>query len=322
MNFVKWAAVAVMCAVSSWAYAGVGRKGNNGVQRGDFVLEHRFGIVAESDDRLAVMFANRLQSFLEGKGVAAVGLSSGMASRNIVARTVSREGDVHFCSVDVDKGMVVVEFTSAEAMNWAYSALTDSYTDTKGFFKRSSGKGDRRFAAMETTMSTAVAEQRSDVIDLVALPVDVEAVKRRLGQALSEGCATVYAVMLNRSGWKMESRTMRLVNPDDVQPAGECYSFAQIEQIRLAADKMGIELVAVIDVSSPDNKAFKSFTGHDIHSTEGVRFTRALVREFCYSTGFKNICLGAESEDETIKRRFIKPVEDEVVRSGREVVKF
>lgn len=322
MNFVKWAAVAVMCAVSSWAYAGVGRKGNNGVQRGDFVLEHRFGIVAESDDRLAVMFASRLQSFLEGKGVAAVGLSSGMASRNIVVRTVSREGDVHFCSVDVDKGMVVVEFTSAEAMNWAYSALTDSYTDTKGLFKRSSGKGDRRFAAMETTMSTAVAEQRSDVIDLVALPVDVEAVKRRLGQALSEGCSTVYAVMLNKSGWKIESRTMRLVNPDDVQPAGECYSFAQIEQIRLAADKMGIELVAVIDVSSPDNKAFKSFTGHDIHSTEGVRFTRALVREFCYGTGFKNICLGAENEDETIKRRFIKPVEDEVVRSGGEVVKF
>ncbi len=322
MNFVKWAAVAAMCVVSSWAYAGAGRKGNGVSQRGDFVLEHRFGIVAESDDRLAVMFANRLQSFLEGKGVAAVGLSSGMASRNIVARTVAVEGNDHFCSVDVDKGMVVVEFSSAESMGWAYVALTESYTDTKGLFKRAAGKGDRRFAAMETTVSAAVAEQRPDVIDLVALPVDAEVVKQRLEQALSAGSATVYMEILNKNGWKIESRTMKLVNPDDMQPAGACYSFAQIEQIRQAADKMGMELVPVIDVSSADNKAFERFTGHDIHSTEGVRFTRAFVREFCYNTGFRGICLGAENEDETIKRRFIKPVADEVVRAGREVIEF
>lgn len=287
------------------------------VNASEFSLEKSFSIVVSPDDAVAQAFAAKLQLFLEMRGITTFGFSNFAAARNITASTVDNIKGGGSYSINVGKDLVTVNFTSSASMNEAYAALVARYTDKKGFFKRLTRKNNRRFASEETeAVGTASVSERADVIDLVSQSVDCETVKARLNKASAAGVTTVYMVFMNDKGWKMNSSAMSLVNPEAPVPAGRCYSYSQVREIKSAADNMGMKIVPVIDIATAENPAFESFTGHPVHSTEGVRFTRALVKEFCRNTGFGTVCLGDDPGDETVARRFIEPVVAEIELAG------
>ena len=283
----------------------------------EFGLEKRFSIVTSPNDAVAQAFADKLRIFLQRSGVADFDLSNFASSRNIMAASVdSIKGGGNY-SVDVSKNLITVNFTSPSGMNGAYSALTAGYTDRVGLIKRLANKRYRRFTKVEHSGRQSVsASERIDIIDLLAHDVDCQAVKGRLHDASSAGATTVYMIFMNEKGWRIESPVMSLINPDDLPPAGDGYSYPQIREIKSTADNLGLKIVPVIDIATAYNPAFEQFTGHAIHSTEGLRFSRALAKEFCSNSGFPTLCLGKEPEDKAAVRRFIEPVAAEIEAIG------
>ncbi len=287
------------------------------VNSSEFSLEKNFSIVVSPDDAVAQAFAAKLQLFLEMRGITTFGFSNFAASRNITASTVDNIKGGGSYSITVSKDLVTVNFTSPASMNEAYTALVAGYTDKTGFFKKLTRKNNRRFVNAGTVaVSEPESSDKADVIDLVSQSVDCETVKSRLSKASAAGVTTVYMVFMNDKGWTVNSSAMSLVNPEAAVPAGYCYSYSQVRDIKSAADNMGMKIVPVIDIATAENPAFESFTGHCVHSTEGVRFTRALVKEFCRNTGFATVCLGDDPGDETVARRFIEPVVAEIELMG------
>ena len=324
MNLFKRFAAALIVLISADVYAGEPFAAISGIWdkmpfagTTEFSLEKDFSIVVSPDDAVAQAFAAKLQLFLEMRGITAFGFSNFAAARNITASTVDSVKGGGTYSICVGKNLVTVNFTSPAAMNEAYTALIAGYTDKTGFFKRLTRKNNRRFVKADEVPSKApVTADRADVVDLMSQSVDCETVKARLHKASTAGVTTVYMVFMNDKGWKINSSAMSLVNPDAAAPAGHCYSYSQVRDIKNTADNLGMKIVPVIDIATAENPAFEGFTGHPVHSTEGVRFTRAMVREFCLNTGFGTVCLGDDPDDETVARRFIEPVVAEIEHAG------
>ncbi len=310
-----------MVLVSAEVYAGVPSAAGSGVWSkmpfvggADFSLEKSFSIVVSPDDAVAQAFAAKLQLFLEMRGITTFGFSNFAASRNITASTVESVKGGGSYSIRVEKDLVTVNFTSPATMNEAYAALIAGYNDKTGFFKRMMRKNNRRFTSVDAVPTDISTADRADVIDLMSQGIDCEAVKARLHKASAAGVNTVYMVFMNDKGWKIDSRAMSLVNPE--ASVERRYSYSQVRDIKSAADNMGMKIVPVIDIATAENPVFESFTGHPVHSTEGVRFTRAMVKEFCANTGFGTVCLGDDPGDETVARRFIEPVVVEIEQLG------
>lgn len=331
MNFIKRLATALLLFAATTTNAaepaifnGLFNK-NKSSHIADFDLEKPFNIVVAPGDGPAQAFAKKMQTFLETKGVRTSKISNAASERNMVVSTVGSINNVFsdIYYINTGKNTIVVNFTTPEAMNWSFVALSSAYNDKPTFFKKLFHKGARRFLAMSVVSDKGFEmADRVDVINLTAGVADVESVKTKLHKASAAGASTVYMVFFDAKGWSVNSPSMDLVNPNEPQPLSPSYEYSQIASIKRAAYDLGMDIVPIIDIAKAENDVFYNFTGHPIHSTEGVRFLKAFVKEFCRNTGFETICLGDYPEDQTVIRRFIEPVVSDIESLGCKAVMF
>lgn len=289
-----------------------------------FSLEEPFSIVSVQEDAQALSFSRRLNKFLAEKGCNVMTMSNIMAGRNIIISSVDKipgtsQDTQDAFSVLVTKDMIEVHFTSAVAMNWAFSTLIADYDDSGNFFSKMFKKSKPHFAPLNHIGSTG-DEAGSDIIDLTGRTASMPDVERKLRACLANNITTVYLVFVSGKGWIIESNILKLVNPTEPVVAAGGYTYEDINKMYIVATNLGIEIVPVLDFVSAENKVFEEFTGHPVHSTEGLRFSKSLLKEFCQKTHFTTICIGQEPTDPVVKRRFVDPLIEDATAAGRKCV--
>ncbi len=91
----------------------------------------------------------------------------------------------------------------------------------------------------------------------------------------------------------------------------ESYTKEEMLSIVEYSKSRGGDFVPALDLLS-DNSAFKDYTGHSIHSVEGMRFVRAIIEECANAWGVQAICVGtlAKSDAPNYYIDFLQDIAD------------
>ncbi len=291
-----------------------------------FNLGKSFHIVASHEDKEGMQAARKIDAFLQTKGVHAE-VTNVKARRNIIVQqvqsipTVAPEIQDAYL-VEVSKNQVLVRFTSPLSAVWAYNAFVSLYGQRDNVLSKITKK-NKNYLKGDRLIATQGEEGDSDVVDFTKQEgADVARAKAVIDQCKKNDILSVYLVFVSGQGWKVESDVMKLVNPFDNLCASGGFDYRSVNEIGDYAADNGVTVIPVFDFVSEDNPCFLQFTGHPVHSVEGLRFSRAFLDEFCKRTSFETVSLGRKVDDEEIRRKYVVPLVEVLEKHGRKAVLY
>ena len=292
-----------------------------------FNLEKSFSIVASQEDKEGLLAANKIDAFFKKKGLSHSMVTNVKSRRNIIVQQVSTiptvsPGTQDAYLVEVSKNQVLVRFTSPLSAIWAYNALVSLYTERDNVLSKLTRKMKRHLRG-ERLIATQGEGVDSDVVDFTKQAgADVSRAKSVIDQCKKNDILSVYLVFVSGQGWKVESDVMKLVNPFDNICESGGFDYSAVNEIGRYGEESGVTIIPVFDFVSSDNPCFEQFTGHPVHSVEGLRFSRAFLEEFCKRTSFETISLGRKIDDEEVRRKYITPLVEVLEKHGRKAVLY
>lgn len=278
-------------------------------------------VCIQVDEALAVI-GDRIAFFLKEEGCSVH--SGGHAKENIVIRKVNGiqgvpAGKTDAYSIRVTSKTVSIDATSLKAAQWAYLSFRQLYvgdqpsTASKIFGRKAHIKGceiiDWDVNAGTTGRTT---------IDLTRQSYSPEELLKAVAKEGSSGKTQIYMIFISPAGWRIQSDIFRLINPNGAIHNGTCFSYADIKKINEYAAYHGIEIVPVFDFSQERNSDFERVTGHRLYSVEGMRFVRALLKEFCENIDRDLFCLGDQRPSS--HKKYTDEMESVVRAGGKRVV--
>ncbi len=276
-------------------------------KEGNFSIDKPFNIVYDLSNHYEEILSMRIAMFLTEKG--GVPTQSNVAStRNIIIHQADKSFDTQHkdeYSILVYKDYIDIKFTTAKSMRWAFAKFKELYGEKKSIFS-SKKKG---FIAYTKISATTGHDVGAITLDLTTTPMTLFELTTKVAEAVERNVSTIYITLVSPEAWLIESKTFELINPKEDITQGKGYSLTDLKVLYDYSQNQGIEIVPVIDLSSKGNQTFKRFTGHRIHSVEGLRFTRAFTQEFCQSVVFDRVCFG-EKIDNKSQDRYIMPLVD------------
>ena len=296
---------------------------NTGAVIADFSLDTPFNVVAAVEDDEAQTLAKNIVAFLKSHGNNNAVRTNSLDKRNIILskandlEDVSGSEDIY--SMRVTKNSIILNFTSTTAMYWAYGAFVSHYTEKQNFFQKLMKK-KKSFIKGIDVVENSGDDTAWGILDLVHRATDIASVRKDIQGCLSKNVSTVYMVFISPRGFKVESDVLKMMNPSGVLCSGGGYTYDEINEIYLYAKSKGVEIIPVFDFATEENPAFFSYTGHNVHSVEGLRFSRAFLKEFMEKTSFPSVCLGKEPEDVKVREKYINPLADVINAEGKSAV--
>lgn len=225
----------------------------------------------------------------------------------------SQEPDAY--SISVYKDYIDIKYTSTTSLRWVSDALFSLYNEKKGLLS----KGITNYIASGKVCKWKGDSAKGAIFDATVANYTVSQLITELSKLVSNNISTIYLYLITADGWKIENRTMHLVNPKEDITKGRGYRSTDLEVILEYARKEGVEIVPVVDFTTSDNALFKQFTGHEVHSVEGLRFTKAFIRELCESCNYERISLGGQIEN-SVQEKYLSPLVVIVKENGKEPI--
>lgn len=288
-----------------------------------FALETPFNIVYMPTQPSSEVLAKRIASFLKNKGVETSTISNIQSSRNITITLVESIGgyekgeDAYY--IKITKNNVLIEYTSSSSLSWALDAFTSRYHEKQSFIQKLSKRKKTYIEGFEL-MTNKGEESGSSVIKLVSSDLTYNNIKGRIKGALASNNTTIYLQLLSKDGCALRLNAIELFNPSAQYSQINSLTLAQLEELHDYAMTLGVTLVPYLDFSKESNPPFEKFTGHKIYSAEGLRLSKAMVRELSSISTLSSVCLGAEVKDELIKKKYIDPLTEILHKLGKRSV--
>lgn len=286
---------------------------------GDFSLKKPFNVVSNPSSRTESIMSKRISKLLRAKG-ATVTESNGLSARNIkllecdkIDGAPEKEKDVF--SISVYKNTIEIRYTSPKSMRWAYTKFNQLYYD-KGGVLSSNASG---LIKGGTVCQWSGVDAGGLFIDMTVEYKSISDLTKEMDAAIQRNISTIYLSFISPSRWCIESKTLKLVNPIEDICQGEGYSMMDLKVIYDYSQREGIEIVPVLDFSSENNNIFKKYTGHNIHTLEGQRFTKAFTNEFCQQCEFDRISFGGKIEEKR-EKEYITPLIDIVKSYSKDAI--
>lgn len=113
------------------------------------------------------------------------------------------------------------------------------------------------------------------------------------------GTRIIYFKMVDQSGWLAPSDIFNQLQLDAIG-TGRAYTYEEIKHISDACARHGVEFIPTFCVL--DNiPRFAESTGHEVMSVEGLRFIKAMIKDYVDHTGVNKVCLGKAGENMPIR---------------------
>ncbi|MEG1934391.1 MAG: hypothetical protein RR141_00225 [Rikenellaceae bacterium] len=289
----------------------------------NFDLAREITIYSSSAQGENAMFCTRVSELLKSKGSPDVKIARSKGAYNINIEKVSMIVGVDrtitdaYC-IKVYKNSVDIQYMSAKSMAWAYQALRKIIVENQSFFQRIFGQKSLYIQA-SSLCETSGAQGTFEVVDITENHMNVETLKKHISSAAMNNKFIIYLKLISTTGVSVMSELISSVNPF-VELANGGLTYGQLNELHDFANKNGIELIPLLDLVSEDNTYFENYTGHKLHSTEGLRFSKGLINEFALKTKYEVICLGGEPANGKIKEKYIDPLVEIFNTYGRDVV--
>lgn len=289
----------------------------------DFDLDREITIFSNSNQSENAMFCTRVSELLKSKGSQDVKIARSRGTNNINIEKVSMIVGVDRAITDaycikVYKNSVDVQYMSAKSMAWAYQALRKIIVENQSFFQKIFGQRSLYIQA-SSLCETSGATGTFEVVDITQNQMNVETLKKHISSAAMNNKFIIYLKLVSTKGVSIMSELISSVNPF-IELANGGLTYVQLNELHDYANKNGIELIPLLDLVSEDNVYFENYTGHKLHSTEGLRFSKGLINEFALKTKYEVICLGGEPANGKIKEKYIDPLVEIFNTYGRDVV--
>lgn len=277
----------------------------------DFSLATDFNVVYMPNQSLSELLSKQLVSFLKNKDVNTSVCSSVESTRNIIINYVDfieeygRGTDAY--KLKITKNNIFIEFTSSKSLYWAYDALTSQYNLNTGISSKFIKSKSKCFKE-GLFLADNGDEAGSEVVSLSTNVFSEENIKKQIDNAIITNSTTVFLELLTDAGCKIKCNTLSLFNPNEQYASKDAVSIDEFNEICEYARSVGVTLIPVLDFSSSKNDLLAEFTGHQTFTVEGLRFYRALLKEFSEKASFETICIGEQVNDELIQKKYIEPL--------------
>lgn len=288
-----------------------------------FSLVTKFNIVSMPEQPMSELLSKRIADFLKRKGLTTAVRSNIETSRNIIINYVDiiegyGRGD-NVYRLKITKNNILIEYTSSTALYWAYDALIKQFVENHSFATKIFKK-NKFYFEKSYIVSNEGDESGSDVIRLTAGTLNEKRITEHINKALLSNISTVYIELLTSKGCKLRCKSIEVFNPTSNYLSSDAITIDELERLNQYAQSMGISLVPVLDLSNPENEILTQFTGHNIFSVEGLRFSRALLKEVCEGTSVMVVCLGRKVNDEMTQLKYIDPLVEMLHKNGKRAV--
>lgn len=289
----------------------------------DFDLDRTITIFSSSSQSENAMFCSRVAELLKNVGSQDVKIARSHGASNINIEKVSMIVGVDrtitdaYC-IKVYKNRVDIQYMSTKSMAWAYQALRKIIANKQSFLQKMFGQRSLYIQA-SSLCETSGATGTFEVVDVTENHMNVEALKKHISSVAMNNKFIIYLKLVSTEGVSIMSELISSVNPF-IELANGGLTYVQLNELHDYANRNGIELIPLLDLVSEDNTYFENYTGHKLHSTEGLRFSKGLINEFALKTKYEVICLGGEPANGKIKEKYIDPLVEVFNTYGRDVV--
>ncbi len=290
----------------------------------NFDLKRDITVCSNSTElKSTTMLCNRIAELLRDAGSNDVKISRNRGDHTIHVNKVDMIVGVNqsikdaYC-IKVYKNRIELQYMSAKSMAWAFNALKKLIVKEQSFLQgifNMSSLYIQSASLCETTGSSGGFE----IVDITQNKMNVATLKNHISSAALNNKFVIYLKIVSTEGVAVKSEIINSVNPF-LELANGGISYGELNELQQFAQENGIELIPLLDLISEQNIYFEEYTGHKIHSTEGLRFSLALVNEFALKTDYTVICIGGEPANDTIKVKYVNPIVELFNTYGRDVV--
>ncbi len=289
----------------------------------DFNLDREITVYTTSNTSDSKMMCNRVTELLKSSGCTNIKNSRKAGTYNI---RIEKVGSIYgvdstindaYC-MKIHKDEVIIEYLSAKSMAWAFQALRSNIVKSQSFFQKMTGGHSLKIEGSSLCETSGISGS-FEIEDLTKYPMNTQTLENHINNAVMNNKFVIYLKLVSTDGVAVKSEMINSVNPF-VEISQSGLSYSQLNHIYKTATDNGIELIPLLDFVSEENVYFENYTGHKIHSTEGLRFSKVLVSEFATHTSFEVVCLGGEPSDENIKEKYLDSLVDIFNQNGKDVV--
>ncbi len=289
----------------------------------DFDLDREITIYSTSTTDDSKLMCNRVIDLLKNTGCSDVKISRKPGNYNIHIERVNQIFGVDSTISDaycmkIYKNEVKIEYLSTKSMAWAFQALRSNIVRSQNIFQKMFDLSSLKIQASSLCETSGISGS-FEIIDLTKNPMNIETLQKQINTAAMNNKFIIYLKLVSSEGVAIKSEMINSVNPF-IEISNSGMSYGQLNEIFKMATDNGIELIPLLDFVSSDNKYFEQYTGHKIHSTEGLRFSRVLASEFAMLTNFNVVCLGGEPSDIKIKEKYLDPLVEIFNVNNKDVV--
>lgn len=289
----------------------------------NFDLDREITINGSESHHETVMFCNRIAELLRSVGCDDVKISRSKGKYNIniekVDMIIGVDSTIHdaFC-MKVYKDDIHLQYMSTKSMAWAYQALRKIIVEHQTLLQKAFNSKSL-FVQASSLCETTGATGGFEIIDIVDTKMSVTAFKNYISRAALNNKFVIYMKVVSTKGVAVKSELINSVNPF-IELASGGMSYGELNELNSFATENGIELIPMLDFVTEENEYFENYTGHKIHSTEGLRFSKAMINEFAIKTNYEVICIGGEPTNREVKEKYIDPLVELFNTYDRDVV--
>ncbi len=289
----------------------------------DFNLKRDITIYSITNSEGSKLMCKRVAELLKKSGCEEVSIAQKPGEHTInieqvekIAGADKNSNDAY--SLKVFKNEVNIEYTSSKSMSWAFQALRNNIVSDQKALQKIFDKSTKVIKAADIC-KTSGDEGSSEIIDLIKTPMSISMLQSHINKAVMNNKFVIYLKLISTEGTAIKSDFIDSANPY-IKSNNKALSYSELNQLYKTATDNGIELIPILDISSNDNIAFEKHTGHKIHSTEGVRFTKVLTKEFAKSTNFDVVYLGNAPTDTKLKEKYFTPLAEIFKANNKSVI--
>ncbi|MFI3314633.1 MAG: hypothetical protein R3Y04_03105 [Rikenellaceae bacterium] len=289
----------------------------------NFDLNREITIFSGTNSNENLTICNRVLELLRSKGIENVKVSRTRGDFNI---SISRADSIvgvdsnifdAYC-MKVYKNEVDIQYMSTKSMAWAYQALIKIIYEHQSFLQKIADKKSVYIQA-SSLCETSGSSGGFEIVDLTLNKMNLTTLKSHINSAALNNKFVIYLKLISSEGVAVKSQTMNSINPF-IELANGGISYSELNELLAYANSNGIEIIPLLDLTTNENKYFEYYTGHKIHSTEGLRFSKTIASEFAQKTNYEVICIGGEPADQVTKTKYIDPIVELFNSLGRDVV--
>lgn len=289
----------------------------------NFTLDTPFNVVASQDEPQSEAFAKKISAFVRRQKLATATTSNITSRRNIIITQKEQIGqytkEVDCYLLKVTKDNIFIQYTTSTALFWAYDAFVSKFKVKESFFQKMMKKRKCYIEAYEI-ISTEGEESGTDLVRLVSNPLTIDKIKERIEKSLGSNITTLFVELISVNGCALKCHTIDLFNPNASYTIPTAISVAQFEELNQFASNLGVTLIPIVELSAENNKPLTEFTGHPVHSAEGLRFSKSLLKELCDGTTVSTICIGKKQTDSLIQAKYTTPLVELLHKYGKRAV--